>query len=92
MLDRDEDTDARLARLARATELVRPSAGFSARVKGTLARERTADFRPVVVRVGRLVLGIAALVAVGTTALAIAESRAARTSVAVAYGIEEPEW
>lgn len=88
----DDDLDERLERLARATENVRPSRGFEARVKAALRAERDGDFRDVFVRAARPVLAAAALAATFALGFAAARSSEADKSAAVLYGVEEVDW
>lgn len=88
----NDDLDDRLERLARATENVRPSRGFEARVKAALRAERDGDFRDVFVRAARPVLAAAALAATFALGFAAVRSSEADKSAAVLYGVEEVDW
>jgi hypothetical protein len=87
-----DDIAERLERLARATDQIRPSRGFEARVLVALRAERDGDFRRVFVRAARPVLAAAAVAATLVIGIAAERSREVDKSMAVLYGVEEVDW
>ncbi len=92
MTEPDENIDARLRRLAAATERVRPLAGFEERVMARIATPGEPDWWVSVVRVGRIGLLAATLVAAAAAVLALRSERVTDQAYAVAYGTVEQEW
>ncbi|MBN2194142.1 MAG: hypothetical protein JW751_15100 [Polyangiaceae bacterium] len=96
MSERRDPIEERLARLAEATDSIRPHPGFEARIADAVAAERAAlsslrasDWVFNVVQSGRLVLAAAALAA-GIAVFSAVESAAAYDrEAAVAYGTVE---
>jgi hypothetical protein len=90
MTELDEEIDARLRRLAAATDQVRPLPGFEERV---MARIETApEWWTGVVRIGRIGLFAATLAAAAAAVLALRSERVTDQAFAVAYGTVEQEW
>jgi hypothetical protein len=93
MHERPEDLDKELSRIARATAALRPSEGFSMRVRGAISAEREAVFRRAFVKAGRYVLATAAALAIATIAVAFELRSEANEANAISYGVvEELEW
>jgi hypothetical protein len=85
-----EDLDARLARLSRSTERLRPSPGFEDRaVAAALAGAAPA---PTILRFGKGAVALAALAAAAALALAFGVDRSADLALATTYGMEEGAW
>jgi hypothetical protein len=90
MTELDEEMDARLRRLAAATDQVRPLPGFDERV---MARIATApEWWAGVVRIGRIGLFAATLAAAAAAVLALRSEHVTDQAYAVAYGTVEQEW
>ena len=92
MTEPDENIDARLRRLAAATEQVRPLPGFEERVMARIATPGEPDWWTGVVRIGRIGLFAATLAAAAAAVLALRSERATDQAYAVAYGTVEQEW
>jgi hypothetical protein len=80
----DDDLDARLARLARATEAIQPSPGFSARVMDALPSETS--WLAGVSGSSRRFLSLAAVLAVGAVAWAAHGETSMDDALAATYG------
>jgi hypothetical protein len=92
-MDRDEDIDARLARLARATEAIQPRADFGARVARALETEPRTEVLHELRRPARRLLPALALAAAVSLVWAV-ESDQAFDDALAAYPDEvvELEW
>ena len=86
-----EDIDQRLARLARSTEALRPSAGFSARVRGAIAREATPSFLESAWFSSRRLLPVAAIAAALAVVWAAQVDRSVEDELATSYASVELE-
>lgn len=92
MTDPNDELEAELGRLAGATERLRPTAGFRARVlAAVVATEAPRDWRAGVVRFGGAMLAVAALSAIASLFVALRTDRATDDSVALTYGMEMEE-
>jgi hypothetical protein len=85
MSPREEDVDMRLARLARETDALGPSAGFNARVMAAIEREEPAGFDALWASSRRL-LPIAALAAAVAVVWAVENRGTVDDALAVSYG------
>jgi hypothetical protein len=97
MKDHDEDIDARLARLTKATRDVEPRRDFSARVARAIAEQGPSRaFEPSwiddVVRSARRMVPVAALATVLGLVWAAQSDRAYDDAFAATYGDVETEW
>ncbi len=88
----DEAIDARLARLAAATELVRPRPGFEERVMAGIAAAREPEWWSGVVRIGRIGLLAASLAAAAAAVFALRSQQVTDQVYAATYGTVEQEW
>ena len=86
MSSREEDTDARLARLATATSALRPRAGFSARVMVAIGREQPSGFIDALWTSSRRFLPIAALAAAVSVVWAVESITTVDDTLAASYG------
>jgi hypothetical protein len=86
-----EDIDQRLARLARNTEALRPSVGFSARVMGAIAVEAAPSFLESAWFSSRRLLPIAAIAAAFAVAWAAQVDRSVEDELATSYASVELE-
>ena len=80
-----EDIDQRLARLGRGTEALRPSAGFSARVMGSVAREAAPSFLESAWFSSRRLLPVAAIAAALAVVWAVQVDRSVDDELATSY-------
>jgi hypothetical protein len=92
MTELDEQIDARLRRLAAATDQVRPLPGFEERVMASIATTPEPEWWAGVVRIGRIGLFAATLAAAAAAILALRSERVTDQAYAVAYGTVEQEW
>jgi hypothetical protein len=98
MKDHDEDIDARLARLTRATRDVEPRRDFGARVARAVADQgpSSSAIEPSwiddIVRSARRLVPVAALAAVLSIVWAVQSDRAYDDAFAASYGDVETEW
>jgi hypothetical protein len=88
----DQNLDERMARLGRATEAIRPRAGFSARVMGALGSERQIGWLDVVSGSSRRFLSIAALAAAVAAVWAVKSESTVDDALAASYGTVDVEW
>jgi hypothetical protein len=86
-----EDIDQRLARLARGTEAVRPSAGFSARVMLAVNAEAAPNFLESAWFSSRRLLPIAAIAAAIAVVWAVQVDRSVDDELATSYASVELE-
>jgi hypothetical protein len=86
MSPREEDVEARLARLARETEALGPSVGFNAKVMAAIDREEPAGFIDALWTSSRRLLPIAAVAAALAVAWAAQSSGTVDDALAVSYG------
>lgn len=86
-----EDIDQRLARLARSTEALRPSAGFSARVMSAVALEATPSFLESAWFSSRRLLPVAAIAAALAVVWAAQVDRSVEDELATSYASVELE-
>jgi hypothetical protein len=92
-----EDTDARLARLRRETDPIRPRGDFAARVAGAIAREsayggRRADWNGDLLRSARRLVPVAAVVAALGVVWAAQSERAWDKALAAGTMELDAEW
>jgi hypothetical protein len=87
-----EDVSDRIARLGRATEAIRPSAGFTARVMGLLEVDQPMGWLDLVGLSSRRLLPVAALAAAVAVGWAVQSQSSADDALAVSYGAVELEW
>jgi hypothetical protein len=92
MTELDEQIDARLRRLAAATDQVRPLPGFEERVMARIATAPEPEWWAGVVRIGRMGLFAATLAAAAAAVLALRSEQVTDQAYAVAYGTVEQEW
>ena len=83
---RDEDMDARLARLAKATEDLRPTGGFTGRVMAAIGREEPPGLIPTLWASSRRLLPIAAVAAACAAVWAVQSQATVDDALAVTYG------
>jgi hypothetical protein len=88
----EEDSDVRLARLTQATQALEPSRDFSARVMGTLERERGVTWLDTVLKPSRRILPTLALAAVVAIAWAVQSEGAVDDALATSYSAAEVAW
>jgi hypothetical protein len=88
----DDDIDARLARLARATERARPSAGFTDRVLAGIDGAPGKDWRSELPRVSRRLVPVLTLVAAGAVVWAVHSARAVDDALVGSFDAMEIEW
>ena len=86
MSPREEDVEARLARLSRETEALGPSPGFNARVMAAIDREEPAGFIDALWASSRRLLPIAALAAAVAVVWAVQSSGTVDDALAITYG------
>jgi TRAP-type uncharacterized transport system fused permease subunit len=86
MSSREEDVHARFARLANATEGLRPRAGFSARVMAAIEREQPLGFIDALWASSRKFLPIAALAAAVSVVWAVESMTTVDDALAATYG------
>jgi hypothetical protein len=86
MSPREEDVEARLARLSRETEALGPSPGFNARVMAAIDREEPAGFVDALWASSRRLLPIAALAAAVAVVWAVQSHGTADDALAITYG------
>ena len=82
----EDDMEARLARLGRATDDLRPSAAFSAKVMAAIDREQTPGVLPTLWISARRLLPIAAVAAACAVAWAVENQTTVDDALAVTYG------
>ncbi len=89
-----EDMDARLARLAKATEGVAPRAGFSARVMGAVGAAKPAEtsWLADLPRTAWRLLPVAALAAVLGVTWAVHSAHTFDDALASSYDAVELDW
>ncbi len=87
-----EDIDARLARLAQATERVGPSAGFADRVLVAVSRAPDPNWWSDLPRVSRRLLPVLTLVAAGAVVWAIHSARDVDDALVGSFDVMEIEW
>lgn len=78
--------EARLVHLGRATEDLRPSAGFSARVMAAIEREQTPGILETLWVSSKRLLPIAAVAAACAVVWAVANQTTVDDALAVTYG------
>ena len=86
MSPREEDVEARLARLAGETEALGPSAGFNAKVMAAIDREEPAGFIDALWASSRRLVPIAALAAAVAVVWAVQNRGTVDDALAVSYG------
>jgi hypothetical protein len=86
-----EDIDQRLARLARATDALRPNAGFSARVLEAVAAEAAPSFLESAWSSSRRFLPVAAIAAALAVVWAVQVDRSVDDELATSYASVELE-
>ena len=86
MSSREEDLDARLARLASATAVIAPRAGFNAKVMAAIDREEPAGIFDALWASSRRLLPIAALAAAVAVVWAVENSGTVDDALAASYG------
>ena len=86
-----EDIDQRLARLARKTEALRPSAGFSARVMSAVAAEAAPSFWENAWFSSRRLVPVAAIAAALSVVWAVQVDRSVDDELATSYASVELE-
>jgi hypothetical protein len=86
MSPREEDLEARLARLARETEALGPKPGFSAKVMAAIDREEPGGFVDALWASSRRLLPIAALAAAVAVVWAVENRGTFDDALAVSYG------
>ena len=86
MSPREEDVEARLARLSRETEALGPSPGFNASVMAAIDREEPASFADALWASSRRLLPIAALAAAVAVVWAVQSSGTVDDALAITYG------
>jgi hypothetical protein len=86
-----EDIDQRLARLGRATQALRPSAGFSARVMQSIAAEATPSLLESAWFSSRRLLPVAAIAAALAVVWAVQVDRSVDDELATSYASVELE-
>ena len=86
-----EDFDQRLARLARSTEALRPSAGFSARVMSAVATQASPGLLESAWFSSRRLLPIAAIAAALAVVWAVQAERSVDDELATSYASVELE-
>jgi hypothetical protein len=84
-----EDIDQRLARLARATDALRPSAGFSTRVLQAVAAEAAPSFLESAWSSSRRFLPVAAIAAALAVVWAVQVDRSVDDELATSYASVE---
>jgi len=86
MTSGEEDVDMRLARLARATLVLGPSGGFTARVMAAVEREHPLGLIDALWTSSRRLLPIAALAAAVAVVWAVESQTTVDDALAVTYG------
>ena len=86
------EVEERLERLARATQDVRPRAGFADRVMQAVQARPATGWIESVATSWRGVFAVAALAAIAAVGLAVQTERAETEASAVAFGAVELEW
>jgi len=86
-----EDMDQRLARLARATEAIRPSTGFSAKVMGVVEAEAAPSIFDLAWSSARRLVPVAAIVAGLAVTWAVQMNRSVDDELATSYASVELE-
>jgi hypothetical protein len=86
-----EDLDQRLARLARSTEALRPSAGFAARAMAAVEAQATPGFFEHAWFSSRRILPVAALAAALAVGWAVQVDRSTDDELATSYASVELE-
>ena len=86
-----EDIDQKLARLARGTEAIRPSAGFSARVLQSIAAEAAPSLLESAWLSSRRLLPVAAIAAALAVVWAVQVDRSVDDELATSYASVELE-
>ena len=82
----EDDMEARLARLGRATDELRPSAGFSARVMAAVEREQAPGLLELLWVSSKRLLPIAAVAAACAVVWAVQSQTTVDDALAVTYG------
>jgi hypothetical protein len=90
--DPEQGIERELARLAAATEAVRPRAGFEARVLAAVSLERAPGWERGVLRFGKAMLAAAAVSALLSVIAAARTDEPDDDAVAMTYGLEEMDW
>jgi hypothetical protein len=91
-MDREEDDGARLERLGRATDAVRPSAGFNRRVMAAIEAEQPAFWLADLPRLARRFVPVAALAAACAVVWAVQSDSALEDAMATSADAVELEW
>lgn len=86
MSPREEDVDARLARLSRETDALGPTPGFNARVMAAIEREEPAGHLDALWASSRRLLPIAAFAAAIAVGWAVQNRAAVDDALAASYG------
>ncbi len=92
MMNDFHDVDAKLERLAQATNQIQPGPRFHDRVMSSVRLVAVGDWRVGIWRVGRYGLALAALAVVLATAFAMHGASKDDEQQAIAYGTVDVEW
>lgn len=93
MMEQDEEIEARLARIAAATQGLRPRGDFGARVMRALEPEaQRLAFGGMLWSAGRRLVPIAALAAVAALVWAVRTDGVVEDALAASYDVTEVEW